>query len=63
MLLVVFCPLASMGQQVFDLGDKRELFVDHYLIDKLDNLSLVLHEPVLRDVSFRFDLPWEGILH
>ncbi len=43
-----------------ELGSRRELFVDHYLIDKLDNLSLRLHEPVLRDVAFKFDQPWEG---
>jgi hypothetical protein len=44
----------------FDLGSKRELFVDNYLIDKLENLSLQIHEPVFRDVSFKFDQPWEG---
>jgi hypothetical protein len=43
------------------LGSQRELFVDDYLIDKLDNLSLRLHEPILRDVCFKFDLPWEGL--
>jgi len=60
-ILIVFCPLASMGQETIDLGNKRELFVDNYLIDKLENLSLRLHEPVLRDVSFKCDLPWEGL--
>jgi len=55
-----FClPVGS--QEPLDLGSKRELFVDDYLIDTLDNLSLQLHEPVLRDVSFKFDLPWEGL--
>ena len=48
-------------QEIINLGNKRELFVDDYLIDKLDNLSLKLHEPVLRDVSFKFDQPWEGL--
>ncbi len=61
MIFVVLCPLISMGQETIDLGNRRELFVDDYLIDKLDNLSLKLHEPVLRDVSFKFDLPWEGL--
>ena len=57
-----FC-LSAYAQESkpLDLGSRRELFVDHYLIDKLDNLSLRLHEPVLRDVCFKFDLPWEGI--
>lgn len=30
-----------------DLGSRRELFVDRFLIDHLDNLSLKLHEPKL----------------
>ena len=51
----------AQASEPLDLGSHRELFVDHYLIDKLDNLSLRLHEPVLRDVSFKFDLPWEGL--
>jgi len=57
---VCFC-LSVFAQEPLDLGSKRELFVDNYLIDKLDNLSLKLHEPVLRDVSFKFDQPWEGL--
>ena len=62
--LVSLCFCLSVFAQEhkpLDLGAKRELFVDNYLIEKLDNLSLQLHEPVLRDVCFKFDLPWEGI--
>jgi len=61
LILLILCPLMSIGQEIIDLENKRELFVDDYLIDKLDNLSLKLHEPVLRDVSFKFDQPWEGL--
>jgi len=64
-LVFVYLCLPAVAQesvpQPLDLGSKRELFVDHYLIDKLDNLSLRLHEPVLRDVCFKFDQPWEGL--
>ena len=61
-ILVVVCPLICMGQYntMLDLGSKRELFVDDYLIGSLNNLSLKLHEPVFRDVSFKLDQPWEG---
>ena len=58
--LICFCHFV-FAQEPLDLGSNRELFVDDYLIDKLDNLSLKMHEPVLRDVSFKFDQPWEGI--
>ena len=43
-----------------DIGDRRELFVDHALIDKLDNVALDLKEPRPGGVAIRFDEPWEG---
>jgi hypothetical protein len=42
------------------LGSRRELFVDRYLIDHLDNAWLRLHEPVSGGVAIRIDRPWEG---
>ncbi len=33
--------------QVLDIGSRRELFVDKFLIDRLDNATLKLHEPQL----------------
>ena len=60
-LIAFWLPAFAQEPKPLDLGSKRELFVDDYLIEKLDNLSLQLHEPVLRDVSFKFELPWEGL--
>ena len=37
-------PVAS---QVLDIGSRRELFVDKFLIDRLDNATLKRHEPQL----------------
>ena len=45
-----------------DIGSRRELFVDHYLIDRLDGAGLRLHEPRREGVAIRFDYPWEGPL-
>ena len=42
------------------IGTNRELFVDHHLIDRLDNTRLRLHEPVPGAVAIRIDRPWEG---
>lgn len=42
------------------LGTQRELFVDHALIDRLDNVTLRLHEPVKDGVALKIDRPWEG---
>jgi hypothetical protein len=35
------------GANVRDISSRRELFVDRYLIDRLDNATLKLHEPQL----------------
>lgn len=40
-----------------DIGSRRELFVDHHLIDKLDGVSLKLHEPSPSGVAIKYDKP------
>ena len=48
------------NMQVIDIGSRRELFVDHYLIDKLDGASLKLHEPRDEGIALQLDRQWEG---
>ncbi len=43
-----------------DIGSRLELFVDHYLIERMDGLSLRMHEPVNAGTVLAFDRPWEG---
>jgi hypothetical protein len=43
-----------------ELGARRELFIDKYLIDKLDGVSLRLEQPRDEGVALNFDKPWEG---
>lgn len=43
-----------------DIGSRRELFIDGYLIAKLDGARQVLHRPIPREVVFVHDAPWEG---
>jgi hypothetical protein len=52
--------LLAQHTQVVDLGSKRELFVDHFLIDKMDGVSLSLHMPRDEGPVFYFDKSWEG---
>jgi len=43
------------------INNRRELFIDDYLIDTVKgNVSLRLHPPVRREIAFRTNLPWEG---
>ena len=46
--------------QVLELKDRRELFVDHYLIEKFQGVTIKKHIPVDEGPVFNFDKPWEG---
>ena len=53
-------PSLSQGQRYLELSDRRELFIDYYLIDTLHNVRIVMHHPVDEGVAFKLDKPWEG---
>lgn len=50
----------GQAQTPLDLGNRREIFVDHYLIDRLNNVSMKLHQPHNEGPVLQFDKPWEG---
>lgn len=54
-LLAVVC-----SAHPIDLESRRELMVDHYLIDQLDGAELRPQVPIDRGVAIPFDLPHEG---
>jgi hypothetical protein len=43
-----------------DVGSRIELFVDHYLIDRMKDAELRLNSPIPREIVLTFDRPWEG---
>lgn len=46
---------------VLDIGSRRELFVDDWLIDQFaGEARLQLHHPTPRDIAIVHDQPWEG---
>jgi hypothetical protein len=45
---------------IIDLGDRRELFIDDYLVGEIDNVQLLVHQPAREDIAVHFDAPWEG---
>src|SRR5262249_51742749 len=65
-LILISCVLAcgllrsvtAAGPHV--IGSRRELFVDHYLIDKLVGVSLQLQRPQPGGIALKFDQKWEG---
>jgi hypothetical protein len=50
----------SIAQEPIEIGMRRELFIDRFLIDKLDGVSLQLQAPKSGGVALKFDQPWEG---
>lgn len=57
--LLVTCS-GLLAQDAIDLGSRRELFVDHYLIEKLDGAALRLHAPRFEGKVLDLEKPWEG---
>ncbi len=48
-------------KEVVSLGSNREIFVDSYLIDKLEGTRIEKHTPVDKGPVLNLDKPWEGI--
>lgn len=46
--------------EVRNIGSRRELFVDDWLIDTLQGVSLRLHHPAPQEIALAFDRAWEG---
>jgi len=60
-LLMVAALNAAHAVQAIDIGSRRELFVDEYLIERMTaGARLRLHRPVETDDVFVHDTPWEG---
>jgi hypothetical protein len=52
---------ATVDSRIRDIGTRRELFVDTFLIDRLEGARLMLHRPRPAGVALTFDRPWEGV--
>jgi hypothetical protein len=60
-LLQRVCGKDKSPSGAIDLGSRRELFVDDFLIDRLSGTGeLRLHSPDRREVVMVHDRPWEG---
>jgi hypothetical protein len=60
MLKIFFALVAACSAQVVEIGSRRELFVDRFLIEDLEGTSLELQKPVDRGTVLKYDQPWEG---
>lgn len=54
------CATPLLAAEPLRLESRRELFVDHWLVETLDGTELRLQTPQRADVAVQFDQPWEG---
>jgi len=59
-IVTVAASTSDQPPQAIQIGSRRELFVDHFLIDTLDNVRLELQHPQPQEIVFACDQPWEG---
>ena len=49
---------AEPEPESIDIGSRREVFVDDYLIDRIEKARRVLHHPTPREISLVRNKPW-----
>ncbi len=57
---IVIGSCAYAGSEILSIGNQRQLLVDDFLVEKLNDAVHELHHPVAREIAFRYDQPWEG---
>ncbi len=50
----------AWSQKQVSLGDKREIFVDNYLLQEKRNIEIKMHSPRYEGPVLTLDHPWEG---
>jgi hypothetical protein len=60
LVLILSGVSSSIADEPIEIGSRRQLFVDRYLIDTMTDVRLVLHRPVRREVVIRGDRPWDA---
>ncbi len=59
-LLLAGTAISAGAEDVpIDVGDRRQLFVDGLLIEKMDAVRQVLHHPVPQEIAIKPEHPWE----
>ncbi len=51
---------APFSEQSTNIYSQRELFLDYFLIEKMIDTQLILHQPRDEGIVLKFDNPWEG---
>lgn len=60
-ILLLVALTSSLAADPIDIGGRRELFADQFLVEKFSGTRLQMHAPRDEGVTFAFDKPWEGL--
>ena len=60
MLFLTWIASVAQDKSVANIGSRRELFVDRYLIDTTSGVELRLQRPLPKEIVMQYDKPWEG---
>ena len=44
-----------------DIGSRRQLFLDDFIIEDIDGLTRTMHRPVKHGPVLKAEKPWEGV--
>ena len=58
MVLTTWTDVSAAQENVLKIGSRLELFVDDYVIESMEGVTLRLHHPVPREIAIHFDEPW-----
>jgi len=53
--------VSTAGAQATDIANRRELFVDRFLIEDMDGVELRMHHPQPAGTVLEFNKEWEGV--
>lgn len=56
----VLWAITATAIEPITIGGQRQLFVDDFLVDRMDNVQLQIERPQPREVVLVTDKPWEG---
>jgi len=59
-LAVIIAVMLSASAETIDIGDRREVFWDTYLVDSMQGCEFRQHRPQPKEAVLLHDVPWEG---
>jgi len=60
---LLFAPLTHdlSAAETIDIGSRRQLFLDDFIIECIDGLTRTMHQPEKRGPVLKAEEPWEGV--